>query len=91
MKKIRYSNFEMIEDVIKDIGFNYNPIMENLESCWAETVGEKIKTMAKVLDFSADNVLTIVCSDSYIFISSKFIPTISLNLKLQFINKHAIA
>ena len=66
MKKIRYSNFEMIEDVIKNIDFNYNPIRENLESYWVETVGEKIKTMAKVLDFSADNVLTIVCSDSYV-------------------------
>ena len=70
MKKIRYTNFEMLEDVIKEVDFNYNPdiekLIEKISSYWNETVGEKISKLSKVLDFSSDNILTIVCSDSFV-------------------------
>ncbi len=70
MEKIRYTNFELLEDIIKSIDFSYNPeaaqTKKNLQNFWEETVGKKIVKLAKVYDFSADNILTIVCADSFV-------------------------
>jgi hypothetical protein len=70
MKRINNSNFETLEDIIKTIDFNYNPQnvqnIEEMQKYWVSTVGEKISKLAKVLDYSADNILTVCCADSFI-------------------------
>lgn len=70
MKRINNSDFELLKDVINEIDFNYNPDscqnIEKITEFWIETIGKKIVNFAKVYDFSADNILTIVCSDSYV-------------------------
>lgn len=62
--------FESLQSVIKDLQFNYDESKfetdEKLAGYWIETVGNKISQFSKVLDFSADNILTIVCSDSFV-------------------------
>ena len=70
MKKIHNSNFELLEDIIKTIDFNYNPnkhqSIEEINIFWTEIVGNKISRFSKVYGISADNKLTIICSDSFI-------------------------
>ncbi len=70
MKKINYSNFEMLEDVIKAMDFNYSDesakTKEILSECWEKTIGEKISKLSKVYDYSTDNMLTVICSDSFV-------------------------
>ena len=70
MKKINNSNFELLEDIIKTIDFNYHPNeyqrLEEINKYWEETVGSKISKYSKVYGFSTDNNLTIVCADSFI-------------------------
>lgn len=62
--------FESLQSVIKDLQFNYDEskfeVGEKLAGYWIETVGNKISQFSKVLEFSADNILTIVCSDSFV-------------------------
>ena len=70
MGKINYSNFETLDEIIKNINFNYKEEavqkLENLSNCWVEVVGKKISKFSKVLDISDDNKLTIVCADSFV-------------------------
>ena len=70
MKRINNSNFELLQDVIKSIEFNYveekATEVEKLTGYWVETVGNKISQFSKVLEVSADNTLTVVCSDSFV-------------------------
>lgn len=70
MKRINNSNFELLQDVIKELEFNYvEKDVQNLEKLmlyWVEVVGNKISQFSKVLEISADNILTIVCSDSFV-------------------------
>ena len=70
MKRLNNSNFELLEDIIKNLDFNYDPshnqTLENLDSYWSETIGNKISKLSKVLEFSSDNTLTVICADSFI-------------------------
>ena len=70
MKKLNNSNFELLEDIIKNLDFNYDPshnqTLEKLECYWNETIGNKISKFSKVLEISDDNVLTVICADSFI-------------------------
>lgn len=70
MKRLNYSNFELIEDIIGDLNFDYSEdkveILNKLEKIWVEIVGYKISQFSKVLEISADNKLVIVCSDSFV-------------------------
>ncbi len=70
MTRINNSNFELIEDIIKTIDFNYNQNeqkrMEDINIIWKETVGNKVSEYSKVYGFSADDILTIICADSFI-------------------------
>ena len=70
MKRINNSNFELIEDIIKYLDFNYNPNenqgINEINKFWEEIVGNKISKYTKVYEFSADNQLTILCADSFI-------------------------
>ncbi len=69
MKKLNNSNFSLIEDIIKDISFNYDEEnaenIELLSKYWEESVGEKISRLSKVHKYSANDILTVLCSDSY--------------------------
>ena len=70
MKKLLYSNFELIEDVISDLKFNYREDeverLNKVADIWVDVVGNKISQFSKVLEISADNKVTIVCSDSFV-------------------------
>lgn len=70
MKRINNSNFELIQDVIKELEFNYvenkATEFEMLTGYWIEIVGNKISQFSKVFEISADNILTIVCADSFV-------------------------
>ena len=70
MKRINNSNFELIQDVIKELEFNYVEEkvgeFEKLTGYWVEVVGNKISQFSKVFEISADNTLTIVCADSFV-------------------------
>ena len=70
MKRINNSNFELLQDVIKELEFNYVEDkfqnIEKLANYWIETVGDKISKFSKVLELSDDNMLTIVCADSFV-------------------------
>ena len=69
MKRLNNSNFSLIEEIIKDIDFNYDEknadYIEELKTCWQETTGEKIGKLSKVAKYSNNEILTILCSDSY--------------------------
>ena len=70
MKERNNLYFESLQNVIKDLQFNYDEskfeTSEKLTGYWIETVGNKISQFSKVLEFSTDNILTIVCSDSFV-------------------------
>ena len=70
MKRLNNSNFELLEDIIKNLDFNYDPsrnqILDSLDSYWIETIGNKISKFSKVLEFSSDDILTVTCADSFI-------------------------
>lgn len=70
MKRLNYSNFELIEDVISELKFNYSESeaekLNKIADVWVEVVGNKFSQFTKVLEVSADNNLTIVCSDSFV-------------------------
>ena len=70
MKRINNSNFELLEDIIKSLEFNYDPnhnqTLEKLDCYWNETIGNKISKFSKVFEISDDNILTVVCADSFI-------------------------
>ena len=69
MKKLNNSNFSLIEDIIKDLSFNYD--VENAENIeliskyWEESVGEKISKLSKIHEYSTNDILTVLCADSY--------------------------
>lgn len=70
MKRLNYSNFELIEDVISELKFNFSENeaerLNKLADIWVEVVGNKFSQFTKVLEVSADNKLTIICSDSFV-------------------------
>lgn len=70
MKRLNNSNFELLQDVIKNLDFNYDAQtcqnIEKLNEFWGETIGNKISKLAKVYEFSNDNILIISCSDSFV-------------------------
>ena len=70
MKKILYSNFELIENVIGDLKFNFSidevERLNQISDAWIEIVGNKFSQYTKVLEISADNKLNVACADSFI-------------------------
>lgn len=70
MKRINNSNFELLEDIIKTIDFNYSQDecqkLEEIKNYWSEIVGNKISEFSKVYEISTDNQVTIVCADSFV-------------------------
>ena len=69
-KKIHNSNFELIENIIKDMKFNYEESVQDkkqqLFDSWEEIIGEKISKFSKLFEISADNVITVQCADSFV-------------------------
>ena len=70
MKKLNNSNFELLEDIIKTIDFNYDiGLQKNKElfcKYWAEIVGDNISQISKVYDIQSDGTVIIVCENSYV-------------------------
>ncbi|MCD7740202.1 MAG: DUF721 domain-containing protein [Candidatus Gastranaerophilales bacterium] len=70
MKKINNSDFELLKDIIKNLDIKSRQessrILEQLKSYWQDILGKKISKLSKVYDYSAGNVLTVVCADSFI-------------------------
>lgn len=69
-KKIHNSNFELIENIIKDMKFNYEESVQDkkqqLFNSWEEIIGKKISKFSKLFEISADNVITVQCADSFV-------------------------
>ena len=69
-KKIHNSNFELIENIIKDMKFNYEESIQDkkqqLFDSWEEIIGKKISKFSKLFEISADNVITVQCADSFV-------------------------
>ena len=70
MKKLKYSNFELLKNVFEEIAINYDEsktqAKQELFDSWQEIIGEKISKFSKLYEISDDNVLTIACTDSFI-------------------------
>lgn len=70
MKKIRYSNFESIQDVISHMDFKYDAPLEaqkqQLFDEWIDVVGTKLSTVSRPLEVTKNNVLIISCANSFI-------------------------
>ncbi len=70
MKKLNNSDFELIQNIIENIDFNYETTQqqakEELFKSWEEIIGSKISKFSKLFEISADNVLTVICRDSFI-------------------------
>ena len=79
MKKIRYSNFESINDVINQIGFKYDKPLEDKKEAffnsWEELVGKKLAMVSRPIELDSKNILLISCKNSFIanelFLSKK--------------------
>ena len=69
-KKIHNSNFELIENIIKDMKFNYEESVQDkkqqLFDSWEEIIGKKISKFSKLFEISSDNVITVQCADSFV-------------------------
>ncbi len=94
MEKSNISNFELIKNIINNLDFNYDEqtaqIKEKLSDIWIEAVGKKISEMSKVYDFSSDNMLEIVCSDSYVANELYFVKEKLTNIMNEKIQKTGI-
>ena len=70
MKKLTNSNFEMIQDIIKDLELENlkgdSEVKNDLSALWSETVGDKISKFSRFADISSDNIIIISCADSYV-------------------------
>lgn len=70
MKKIRYSQFESINDVIGQIDFKYDAPLEakkqQLFDEWMDVVGKKLSAVSKPIEVTKNNVLIISCANSFI-------------------------
>lgn len=70
MKRLNNSDFDLIQNIIKDIDFNYEETSqlkkEELFGLWKDIIGEKISKFSKPMDLSSDGILTIACSDSFV-------------------------
>ena len=70
MKKINNSDFESIQNIINNIDFHYEETNQkaqaDLFNSWEEIIGNKISKFSKLFEISADNVLTVICRDSFI-------------------------
>lgn len=70
MKKLNNSNFELLEEIFKDIQFNGETAdyeaREKLFNSWEEIIGSKISKFSKMYELSIENILTIACANSYV-------------------------
>lgn len=70
MKKIRYSEFESIQEVISHFNFKYDESVESQKQQffdgWKEVVGEKIALVSRPQEVTQNKVLVISCANSFI-------------------------
>ena len=70
MKKIRYSNFESIKEIIMHLDLEYVPSKEEnkqkLFDEWENIVGKKLASVSKPIEINSSSVLIISCANSFI-------------------------
>lgn len=70
MKKIKYSDFESIHEIIGQIDLKYDQSIENNKSLlfeeWKNIIGEKISSLSKPVELSDKNLLKISCANSFV-------------------------
>lgn len=70
MKKLNNSNFELIQNIINEIEFNYDSDntkqKEEFFNSWEEIIGKNISKMSKLSEISSRGILTISCADSFV-------------------------
>lgn len=69
MKKIRYSDFDSIQEIISNLDLTYNKSEEENKQKffeeWKEIVGDKIASVSKPVEINDKNILTILCANSF--------------------------
>lgn len=70
MKKIKYSEFESIKEVMNQFNFKYDASAESQKQQffddWTEVVGQKLAAVSKPVEVTRNNVLIIYCANSFI-------------------------
>lgn len=70
MKKIKYSDFESIKDIIQQFDFKYDSSKENNKESffneWENIVGQKIASVSRPIELSEKNFLKISCANSFV-------------------------
>ena len=70
MKRLNNSDFESLQSIIENLNITCNETEENLKEelfgSWEEIIGNKISKFSKIYEISADNVLTVLCADSFV-------------------------
>ncbi len=70
MKKVKYSDFESIQEIIGQIDLKYDQSIENNKSLlfeeWQNIIGEKISSLSKPVELSDKNLLKISCANSFV-------------------------
>lgn len=70
MKKIKYSEFESINDIIKQFDFKYDSSKENNKSMffclWEDIIGEKIASVSTPVELTEKAILKISCANSFV-------------------------
>lgn len=70
MKKIKYSEFERIKEIIKQFDFNYDFAKESNKSsffnAWEDIVGKKIASVSIPVELTEKAVLKISCANSFV-------------------------
>lgn len=70
MKKIKYSDFENINDIIQQFDFNYDAPKEDgkllLFNSWESLVGSKIASVSMPIELTEKAILKISCANSFV-------------------------
>lgn len=70
MKKIKYSDFESVHEIIGKIDLKYDKSIENNKALlfeeWESIIGEKIASLSKPVELSDKNLLKISCANSFV-------------------------
>lgn len=70
MKRIKYSNFSSMNEILNGLNFDYNQSAEmqkqKLFNFWEEIVGAKFSSVSKPYELTKNNVLMVSCANSFI-------------------------
>ena len=70
MKKIKYSNFESMKDIINQLDLKYDATIETNKQKffdqWENIVGKKLSSVSKPIEINKNSVLVVACKNSFI-------------------------